>query len=85
MFGSSYLGTGYFGGYFSDQPLIALNLRTGSPVIGAPVIGQIHVLSATNLVTGSPQFGEPELIEAVPLTAINLRTGSPTIGAPALG
>lgn len=86
MLGSDPLGFVPLGGLGEQaSALTASNLRTGSPVIGTPSIGQVHALSASNLRTGSPVIGTPTIGQKHALVATSLRTGSPVIGAPAIG
>lgn len=65
--------------------LVANNLSTGAPTVGAPELGQVHVFTATGIATGAPTVASPALTQAHALTAAGIATGAPTVGAPALG
>ena len=41
--------------------LLADSISTGSPTLGTPSIGQVHVLAASGITTGAPTLGTPAL------------------------
>lgn len=71
------------GGAGTDA-LTASNLDAGTPTVGAPLLGQIHVLAATGLAAGTPTVGSPLLGQVHILVAAVLDAGTPDFGAPLL-
>lgn len=69
--------------YKTDE-LMATSLVVGSPVLGTPALGQIHVLGSDGLVTGSPVLGSPSITQIHTLEALGLTVGVPVLGTPAL-
>lgn len=59
-------------------------ITTSAPVLGTPVLGQAHVLSATALTSICPVLGTPAVWQDHSLTATALVVGSPVLGTPSL-
>lgn len=71
------------GGSTTDA-LTASDLVVGSPVLGAPSLGQVHALTATGITTSAPVLGSPALGQVHSLTASDLVAGAPVLGTPSL-
>jgi len=64
--------------------LSATGIDTGAPTLGAPVLGQVHALTAPTLDTGAPVLGTPAVGQMHVLSASNLSAGAPVPGSPAI-
>lgn len=64
--------------------LTAADLVTGSPVLGAPALGQVNALTATGITTSAPALGTPALGQVHVLGYDGLVTGPPVLGSPAI-
>jgi hypothetical protein len=64
--------------------LAPAGLTAGAPVIGAPALGQNHILAPSALVTGGPVIGSPALAQNHVLAPLPLTAGNPVIGNPAV-
>lgn len=82
---SSAFSSAFDVGAASGDNLTATGVDTGTPSVGSPTIGQVHVLTATGVATGTPSVGSPSLGQAHNLTATGVATGSPSVGSPAVG
>lgn len=64
--------------------LTAVGLTTAAATLGAPALGQRHVLVAVGVQTSGPTLGGPILGQRHVLAALGVQTSAPTLGAPTL-
>jgi len=72
------------GGAGTDA-LTALDLVVGSPVLGAPALGQAHAVTASGITVEGPVLGAPTLAQIHALVAPGLAVSTPGLGAPVVG
>jgi hypothetical protein len=65
--------------------LTATNITTAAPTLGAPTIGQKHVLTSTSITTGATSVAAPTIGQKHALTSTAITTSAPTVGAPTIG
>jgi hypothetical protein len=64
--------------------LEANSLDTGTPALGVPDIGQIHVLISIGVDSGTPVLSSPDIGQIHDLIILDLDAGSPILGTPIL-
>lgn len=62
----------------------ANNILSGTPILGAPTIGQKHIFTAANIIGGTSVLGSPNVGQKQIFTAINIIGGIPVLGSPSI-
>lgn len=60
------------------------SLAVGQPVLGEPVVTQLHEIGGGSLAAGSPVMGEPEVMQTHYLASGDLAVSSVELGAPGI-